>query len=61
LLACLCWLVRLDASQIERRYGSSILLPCRPELLVLLAAGPAASAAPSGAPTRHARPGHARQ
>ena len=32
------WLVRLDASQIERRYGSPILLPSRPELLALLAA-----------------------
>jgi hypothetical protein len=48
LLACLYWLVRLDASQIEQRYGSPILLPSRPELLVLLAVGRAASAAPSG-------------
>jgi hypothetical protein len=48
LLACLYWLVRLDASQIEQRYGSPILLLSRPELLVLLAVGRAASAAPSG-------------
>jgi hypothetical protein len=40
--------MRLDASQIEQRYGSPILLPSRPELLVLLAVGRAASAAPSG-------------
>jgi hypothetical protein len=52
LLACLYWLVRLDASQIEQRYGSPILLPSRPELLVLLAVGRAAAAAPTGRPPR---------
>jgi 2-polyprenyl-6-methoxyphenol hydroxylase-like FAD-dependent oxidoreductase len=54
------WLVRLDASQIERRYGSPILLPSRPELLALLAARVPAGSVRLGCTVRGARPTNSR-